>query len=565
MIKYLKKNLLMIIASFISLLTALMFLAYRPCWSGISKALGAEKNPSFFVMNVGLIFTIFAFLAFIFSFLMLFLNKKEKKWPWITSFSLDLFFIIILLVIYFLGANDYFYFIFPNFLKSLCISLVFILFLLILFFNVESKIVKILISTVALVFTIVLGFDIKINYFTFDSVIYAVEDEYQIVYSTNDKSIAWVEVGGEKYYDLYAGSMKSNDKVHKIIVPQEKLDTVKEYTIYAQKMIYRGPFGGYKGKIISIKHTFTPVDITDGINYLALSDVHEAFNPAVKVSEYDKTIDFLVIVGDITSCVDSEFYANATNHISSRITKGEKPVVYARGNHECKGEYSETLYKYVGSKNQKFYYTFRLSNIYGIVLDLGEDHDDDWWECYGTDKYDLYRDEQTLFLEEIKASHEYNLYDYTLVVCHIPIQLVNYRVNHESYKNRWTELLNDMNIDILLCGHQHDINLFEPGVVEPNVPIYYNTNYDPSGERYSKKGYLTDFDFLGVMVGKPGEIQAGDSNGHGSKTYIGTYINVDFVNNRQTIKFVNSKGKVVDSCNIFSTDELKSEHTYPLS
>ena len=65
MIKYLKKNLLMIIASFISLLTALMFLAYRPCWSGISKALGAEKNPSFFVMNVGLIFTILAFLSFI--------------------------------------------------------------------------------------------------------------------------------------------------------------------------------------------------------------------------------------------------------------------------------------------------------------------------------------------------------------------------------------------------------------------------------------------------------------------------------------------------------------------
>ena len=97
--------------------------------------------------------------------------------------------------------------------------------------------------------------------------VYAVEDDYQIVFSTSANSVAWVEIEGENYYDLYAGSMKSNDLVHKVVVPQEKLDNAKSYTVYAQKMIYRGPFGGYKGKIISQNYSFRPVNTQDGLVY----------------------------------------------------------------------------------------------------------------------------------------------------------------------------------------------------------------------------------------------------------------------------------------------------------
>lgn len=74
--------------------------------------------------------------------------------------------------------------------------------------------------------------------FTYEPVVYAVEDN-QIVFSTNHSATAWVEIDGEKYYDLFAGSMKSEDTVHKIIVPQYKLDEDQELknSLYAVKAV----------------------------------------------------------------------------------------------------------------------------------------------------------------------------------------------------------------------------------------------------------------------------------------------------------------------------------------
>lgn len=54
MLKFFKKNLLAVIACAYSLVVALFWLALRVNWSGISKALGADKNPTFFVMETPL-------------------------------------------------------------------------------------------------------------------------------------------------------------------------------------------------------------------------------------------------------------------------------------------------------------------------------------------------------------------------------------------------------------------------------------------------------------------------------------------------------------------------------
>ena len=104
-----------------------------------------------------------------------------------------------------------------------------------------------------------------------------------------------------------------------------------------------------------------------------------------------------------------------------KLTKGEIPVIYARGNHEIKGKYSEEFHKYVGAKNEDFYYTFNIDNIYGMVLDLGEDHDDDYWEYYDTAFYEDYRNKQVKMLEDTFTDARYLAYDYKMAVCHIPV------------------------------------------------------------------------------------------------------------------------------------------------
>ena len=149
--------------------------------------------------------------------------------------------------------------------------------------------------------------------------------------------------------------------------------------------------------------------------------------------------------------VETEKDAQLANELAHQITRGQTPVVYARGNHEIKGEYAEDLHKYVGAKGEDFYYTATLGQeVFCVVLDLGEDHEDDWWEYYGTAQFDLYRQAQTEFLEEILKKGEYKDYRYRLALCHIPVQHVDNKF--EDFKVNWTRLLNIMDIDLCLSG-----------------------------------------------------------------------------------------------------------------
>ena len=145
----------------------------------------------------------------------------------------------------------------------------------------------------------------SITYIQYKPVVYAVEDTYQIVFSSNSNSLGWLEIDGVKYYDLYAGSQKSFTKVHKIEVPMEKLDESRGYSIHCQKMIYRGPFGGIKGNIIEEQYNFRPVDSSDGLNYYSLSDIHMGSKAVLKAANYNQEKEFLVIAGDSISLVDS--------------------------------------------------------------------------------------------------------------------------------------------------------------------------------------------------------------------------------------------------------------------
>lgn len=580
-VQKLKKHWLAILSVALSLVVALFWLALRVNWSGISKTFGADTNRSFFVMETPLMFCILMFLAAIFAIVATFIWSGKRKWPFIVSLSLSGVFFILELVVVIMGAKDYLPFILPTFGVSLLICLCLVAFGLLLFFpnNAKTKLVTALKWTtlgVAVFGTVLVAFDVKANYFTYDPVVYAVEDEYQVVFSTNDESIAWVEVDGQKYYDLYAGSMKSKDLVHKVSVPQDKLDKAGKYTIGAQTMIYRGPFGGYKGKILTKSYSFRGVDISDGLDYYTITDVHGARKGAAAAAaafeadlkKQGRTTDFLVILGDSYSMIDSEYDAQFTNLIAHDITKGEYPVIYARGNHEIKGAYAEDLYKYVGSLNQKFYYEFTLASgkVYGITLDLGEDHDDDWWEYYDTAQFVQYQNEQTEMLQAIIDNGRHLDRDYTLVCCHIPIQFVNSRHNHEAVKSAWTGLLNIIQPDLCVYGHQHDLYPFLEGQEtmynNKGDKLLYNTQFkgvNANGNPKTYGGYLTDFEFSGFICGRRGTTQTDSVGALNKSQHIGLGTSVDFTTKKQTSVYWNSKGDKVSVFNPFVEGPAQTE------
>ena len=392
---------------------------------------------------------------------------------------------------------------------------------------------------------VVAGYALRGNSFSCGAVVYAVEDDYQIVFSTSDSAIAWVEIGGECYYDLYAGSMRSVDKVHKVEVPQSVLDEAAGYTICAKQMIYRGPFGGYTGRTISETYEFRPVDSSDGLNYFSLSDVHEAVDAAITAATSRTDTDFIVLLGDLVSMVETEKDVQLANELAFGITGGEIPVIYARGNHEIKGEYAEELYKYVGSKDQQYAYTVTLGDddVFAVVLDLGEDHEDDWWEYYGTAKFDLYRQEQTEMLEKVLAAGEYENYRYRLLACHIPVVYVDKHGYFEPFRNEWTVLLNEMDMDIGLSGHKHVMWPLIPGQVEPKTTLMYSEDYiGVAGKK--EGGYLIDFNFPNFLVGRRSLGQEGGTQQNGKDQYVCLATRADFENGKQISNYLNSRGEI---------------------
>ena len=564
-----KKRLWSGICSVWALVVALFWFAMRVIWSGISKvvaeAFGA-KEPGAFVLNLPLYISIFLWVVLALAVMnLVWLN--DKKWPKITLTALLGVFTVASAVVVIMGAVDYLYFILPKFFLSLLVSACIVLFALLMLFtpikNCKIGIaVKCGLIAIVILFSIFHGYGVTLgSRFTYEPVVYAVEDDYQIVFSTNHSAVAWVEVGGERYYDLFAGSMKSEDTVHKIVVPQDKLDSAKGYSIHAEKMIYRGPFGGFKDKEISKSYSFRPVNSSDGLVYYTITDAHHARKGVVDAALSVDGLDFLVVLGDSVGMVEYEKDAQFTNLFAHEITKGEIPVVYARGNHEIKGEYAEDLHKYVGSKNESFYYWFTLSDVFGITLDLGEDHDQGWWEYYETDQFTLYQNEQTKFLEELVETKPYDGYNYTLVACHIPLQFVNSRKDHVDIKATWTELLNQIKPDIALYGHQHDLYPFLEGqdtMYNSKGKLIYNSQFKgEEGKTYG--GYLTDYEFNGFIAGRRGTTQTDDIGALNRKDHVGFAVRVDLTSNTQRCRYVNSDGKTVLVYNPFVEGPAEDE------
>ncbi len=526
----------------LNLMTALFWVALRINHSGISKFLGADTNQSFLIMNLPLMVTAAACFACMLALWGL-TGWERRKWPAVLSFIFGLIFAAVAVVVVLFGAKDYLRFILPHFFKSAAMALCIIAFALILYFPIRGRNwLKRLIMAAVILCTIGIGYKLRPCVITYGAVVYAVEDDYQIVFSTSDSAIAWVEIGGECYYDLYAGSMKSADRVHKIEVPQEVLDEAKGYSIHAKQMIYRGPFGGYTGPEISENYTFRPVDTSNGLTYFAMSDVHECVDAAVAAAagEYD----FIALLGDIVSMVETEADAQLANELAHKITGGEIPVIYARGNHEIKGEYAEDFWKYVGARDQDYYYSVTLGNdVFCVVLDMGEDHEDDWWEYYGTARFDHYRQEQTGMLQDILAGGEYENYEYRLALCHIPVVYVNKDGLFGDFRREWTRLLNEMEIDLCLSGHQHKLLQFIPGAVESEIPLTYSEGYAGAAGK-DAGAVVTDHAFPAFLTGNWSRQESG-------LYYIGMEVAVDFDSGTQICRYADSNGQTVSGCYAF--------------
>jgi hypothetical protein len=136
-----------------------------------------------------------------------------------------------------------------------------------------------------------------------------------------------------------------------------------------------------------------------------------------------------------------------------RLFAKEKPMYYARGNHETRGNFASTFPQYFASPSGKMYYLLRRGPVCFVVLDCGEDKPDSDIEYSGIVAFDQYRDAERNWLQEALKSPEFTNAPFKVCVIHMP-PFGGWH-GEEEVATKFVPLLNEAKIDVMLCGHLH--------------------------------------------------------------------------------------------------------------
>ena len=352
--------------------------------------------------------------------------------------------------------------------------------------------------------------------------VFAIGDTYQIMVPVTCDVLMWVRVGNEEYYDHSNGIIRSAVTMHRMSVPMKELDREKKYTVCWRKIIERKPYRTQTEEMCEIEYNFRPVSGND-IRAYHISDAHNMVEaPAAAAKAYEEKcgrIDFLIMNGDLPDHSGKIENFDAIYQMASLVTKGEIPVIFSRGNHDMRGIYAENLAEYTPTDRGNSYFTFRLGNIWGIVLDCGEDKVDEHEEYGYTVCCKQFRREQTRFIEKVisNAQNEYlaDGIEYRLVIAHNPFTFKlqpPFDIEQDTYAY-WAKLLKDnVKPDLMIGGHLHRLFVSQPGsehdhlgqpcpLVVGSTPDFGKKQHTGCGIRFTSEGMEAVFiDSTGEIV-----------------------------------------------------------------
>ena len=299
----------------------------------------------------------------------------------------------------------------------------------------------------------------------------AVGNEYQIMVPVNQETLMRIEIGGESFFDESNGILRSACSVHRIAVPQAKLDAARSYAVCYRVVRERKPYFTETEDEVRIDFPFRPI-LPDAkrIRIYHLADAHSWIDIPIKTASYwGKDLDLLVMNGDMVMDCGTLEYIAAPYQISGAVTKGEIPVLYARGNHDLRGVLAEKYAEITPAMNGKTYYSFRVGPLWGISLDCGEDKTEDHAEYGNTVCCHSFRLKETDYLKQIAESPDTEFdapgVRFRIVLSHVPFpqnQEDPFNIEVPLY-TEWCRILKTkIKPDFMLSGHMHKCYVIRP-------------------------------------------------------------------------------------------------------
>lgn len=310
-------------------------------------------------------------------------------------------------------------------------------------------------------------------------------DRISIRWICNRKCLSWVEYGESadklnmKAYKVIDGMRQANNAIHDI--PLKNLTPGKKYFYKAvSKPIEKFTAGkvSYGEPVSSDVYSFTqPAAKAAAVHFSVFNDVHDRPETFAHMWKFkgESPLDFVVLNGDIFSSLkDGE--DQIVDHLlkpASELWATRIPFIYSRGNHEARGEYARQLPEYVNGREHKFYYSFEAGPVYFIVLDTGEDKEDNHPVYGDLLDFDSYRLEQKTWLEKEVQKDDFKKAKYKVVLAHIPPFYTPNKDAHGTsfFNEHWVPVMNKAKISLLISGHTHVHKIHEPVKGKHDFPI----------------------------------------------------------------------------------------------
>lgn len=270
-------------------------------------------------------------------------------------------------------------------------------------------------------------------------------------------------VGGKRYTDNFCGVVRTASRVHRVELKAELLNQAGKYTVEFKYIPERTPYHPQTVSTEQAEYSFRPIPQDGDVNCYLLSDTHgNVAEPTLAGGYFGDKLDLLILGGDMGHNVTEEEGALTILELSSNLAKGEIPVIFMRGNHDTRGAFAEFLPEYVGTDHGLTYFSIRLGRLWFVMLDTGEDNSNGG---YGdiADYEGMWEDQIRMLEEQIENAHkEYQAEGVAvrIALCHVPF--TRYTKPCGEIFLRWTELLNQMKIHLLISGHTHSARFTLP-------------------------------------------------------------------------------------------------------
>ena len=310
------------------------------------------------------------------------------------------------------------------------------------------------------------------------------DDRVTICWLSEKPGMAYVELSdGTQVWETFAGR-RIFKRLHMVRIDGLDPGTELSYRVCGKDLEddsnARNPrFGdSYEGAWQRVR-TFDPAAAT--CSFSVFNDIHMQLGEyRALASQVDSAAtDFLFLNGDIVS---------AGNYVADTLVRYELeslgslpaglPVMFARGNHEGRGNNPELVADvFPNSDPAPFYYTFRHGPVSFIVLDAGETGHNRSILYSGSAVYEDYLAGQISWAREAMKEPLFSSAPVKVCLLHVP--MIDHPNKEDYLLQRWLNvnfvpLLNDAGIDLMIGADLHEFMYCAPGTMNNSFPILAN-------------------------------------------------------------------------------------------